>query len=192
MSVQRSACGRGAGSWLTGRGSAARREAPALSTLSVRLLAGCLVLLLLVLSWLVPSVSADGGPTQDEVNAVARKLFCPVCENTPLDVCPTEACQQWREVIRSQLAEGRSEAEILDYFAHLYGDSVLAEPPPRQWAAWLLPVLIVVAGTSALAYWLRRWARPVAVSVEETRAESIPESDPYLERLERELAEWDR
>jgi hypothetical protein len=30
------------------------------------------------------------------------------------------------------------------------------------------------------------------VSVEESRAESIPESDPYLERLERELAEWDQ
>ena len=28
-------------------------------------------------------------PTDDEVNAVARQMYCPVCENIPLDVCPT-------------------------------------------------------------------------------------------------------
>ena len=27
-------------------------------------------------------------PSDDEVNAIARQLYCPVCENTPLDVCP--------------------------------------------------------------------------------------------------------
>ncbi len=94
-----------------------------------------LVFILAVL--LAPSVAADDGPTQDDVNAVARQLFCPVCENTPLDVCPTEACEQWRDVIRTKLVEGQSEREILDYFALQYGDSVLAEPPPRQLAAWL-------------------------------------------------------
>ena len=31
-------------------------------------------------------------PTDDDVNAVAKQLYCPVCENTPIDVCPTQAC----------------------------------------------------------------------------------------------------
>jgi cytochrome c-type biogenesis protein CcmH len=65
--------------------------------------------LLLLFLLVVSTASAQDGPTQDEVNAVARKLFCPVCENTPLDVCPTEACQQWRDVIRTKLMEGQSE-----------------------------------------------------------------------------------
>ncbi len=65
------------------------------------------ILLFMVVLVLVPAVAADDGPSQDEVNAVARRLFCPVGENTPLDVCPTEACQQWRDVSRTKLVEGQ-------------------------------------------------------------------------------------
>jgi len=36
-------------------------------------------------------------PSDDEVNAIARQLFCPICQNIPLDVCPTQACADWRE-----------------------------------------------------------------------------------------------
>ncbi|HET6824267.1 MAG TPA: cytochrome c-type biogenesis protein CcmH, partial [Anaerolineales bacterium] len=61
--------------------------------------------------WSMP-VSAQGPtPTDDEVNRIAKQLYCPVCESTPLDACPTEACRQWRDLIRTMLAEGRSEAE---------------------------------------------------------------------------------
>lgn len=31
------------------------------------------------------------GVTADQVNAIAKKLFCPVCENIPLDTCGTAA-----------------------------------------------------------------------------------------------------
>jgi len=44
--------------------------------------------------------------TDNQVNAVAHELYCPVCENIPLDVCPTQACAQWRELIRQQLGQG--------------------------------------------------------------------------------------
>src|SRR5512142_2007406 len=66
-------------------------------------------------------------PSDDDVNRIARQLYCPVCENTPLDVCPTEACRQWRELIRSMLADGKSETEIKQYFVDHYGARVLAE-----------------------------------------------------------------
>ncbi|MDP1779752.1 MAG: cytochrome c-type biogenesis protein CcmH, partial [Anaerolineales bacterium] len=59
-----------------------------------------------------PAFAQDNVPTDDEVNAIAQQLYCPVCENTPLDVCPTEACRQWRELIRLQLSQGMTEAEI--------------------------------------------------------------------------------
>lgn len=149
------------------------------------------LLLLLLLLAIVPVTFAQDVPTQDEVNAVARKLFCPVCENTPLDVCPTEACEQWRDVIATKLAEGQTEGEILDYFATMYGDSVLAQPPPRQLVAWLLPVVIVLAAGGALAYWLRDWTRPEPAAVPEVHEKVDDDADPYVERLERELAGWE-
>ena len=89
------------------------------------------LVLLLVLAglWAVP-VSAQGQPpTDNEVNAVAKQLYCPVCENTPLDVCPTQACAQWRDLIRLMLSQGKSEEEIKQYFVDNYGARVLNEPP---------------------------------------------------------------
>ena len=66
--------------------------------------------LLAVLSTPPAALAQQPTPSDDEVNAIAKQLFCPVCENTPLDVCPTQACAQWRELIREKLAAGWSEA----------------------------------------------------------------------------------
>src|SRR5512143_240129 len=97
------------------------------------------LLLVLVLAGLrTITVSAQGPtPTDDDVNRVAKQLYCPVCESTPLDVCPTEACRQWRDLIRTMLAEGKSDAEIKRYFVDHYGPQVLNEPPNR-WASYLI------------------------------------------------------
>ncbi len=67
--------------------------------------------------------------TDDQVNEVASELYCPVCENTPLDVCPTQACAQWRDLIRLKLSEGWTKEQIKDYFAEQYGIRVLGTPP---------------------------------------------------------------
>ena len=67
------------------------------------------ILLVIILAGLGSGVVSAQGPTptDDDVNRIAKQLFCPVCENTPLDVCPTEACRQWRELIRQMLSEGK-------------------------------------------------------------------------------------
>src|SRR5690606_25157933 len=91
-----------------------------------------LTMLILLLVLLPAAVYAqDDIVTDDEVNAVAKDVYCPVCESTPLDVCPTQACADWRELIRTKLAEGQSRDEILNYFARQYGDGVLSNPPRR-------------------------------------------------------------
>jgi cytochrome c-type biogenesis protein CcmH len=91
-------------------------------------------------------------PSDDEVNAVARKLYCPVCENVPLDVCPTEACSDWREQIREKLAAGWTEEEIDAYFAAQYGDRVLAQPPRQgfNWLAYLVPLVLMLLGAAVV------------------------------------------
>ena len=84
----------------------------------------------LILAVLIPgSAMAQGSyPTDDDVNAVAKQLYCPVCENIPLDACGTTACEQWRGIIRDKLSEGWTEDQIKTYFVDQYGDRVLAEP----------------------------------------------------------------
>lgn len=125
-------------------------------------------------------------PTDDEVNAIARKLYCPVCESTPLDVCPTEACHQWREQIRSMLSEGKTEDEIFQYFEQQYGARVLAEPPKKGffWLIYLIPPVIILAGAVILLRSMKEWTtKTEPVESSETPAAQ----DDYLARMEEEL-----
>lgn len=138
-----------------------------------------------VVSGVVLGQSPGPTPSDDEVNAIARNMYCPVCENVPLDVCPTQACAQWRELIRQKLAEGWTEAQIKDYFVMQYGDQVLGEPPRRglNWLVYLLPPLFFLLGAWFLARVLRSMRRAAAA---ETPPPPPPE-DPYIARLEEEL-----
>lgn len=131
-------------------------------------------------------VSAQGPtPTDDEVNRIAKYLYCPVCESTPLDACPTEACRQWRDLIRTMLAEGKSEEEIKQYFVENYGVRVLAEPPNRL-ATYLLPAIAILLGAFLLLRGFQMWVKPSGTrGVIETEQTSAP--DPYIARLEEEL-----
>jgi cytochrome c-type biogenesis protein CcmH len=125
--------------------------------------------------------------TDNQVNAVAKRLYCPVCENVPLDVCPTVACAQWRATIREKLAAGWSDQQILDYFAAQYGERVLAQPSTRglNVLVWVIPPLLLLAGAFGLWRFLRGQARPAA----QPPAPAPPPADEYTARLERELRE---
>ena len=133
--------------------------------------------------------SAQGPtPTDDEVNRIAKQLYCPVCESTPLDVCPTEACRQWRDLIRTMLAEGKSEEEIKQYFVAQYGVRVLSEPPNRL-VTYLVPGVAILLGAFLLFRGFQMWMKPskagTAPVVKESKAK--PVQDPYIARLEEEL-----
>jgi len=133
-----------------------------------------------------PASAQEPTPSDDDVNAIARQLYCPVCENVPLDVCPTQACAQWRATIRDKLALGWSEQQIKDYFVAQYGDRVLAAPPARglNWLVYLLPPLVMIAAGFLLWQTMRRWQRAAAQAPVPTPP---AESDPYVQRLEDEL-----
>lgn len=126
-------------------------------------------------------------PTDDEVNEIASQLYCPVCENTPLDVCPTQACHQWRELIRLQLAEGKTEEEIKQYFVDNYGDRVLAEPPRTglNWLVYILPPVVILLGAVLLFKNFQAWTKPQVT--ESTVSESRSVSSEYIKRVEEEL-----
>ncbi len=174
--MKRSSCGWSAGGG--GQGGEGR-------TSGVSLLA--LVTVGLMLAFSASAAAAqEPTPSDDEVNAIARQLYCPVCENVPLDVCPTQACAQWRATIREKLGLGWTEQQIKDYFVAQYGDRVLAAPPPRglNWLVYLLPPLVLIGGGLLLWQTMRRWRR--AAEQAPTPA-ALSETDPYVQRLEEEL-----
>jgi cytochrome c-type biogenesis protein CcmH len=147
------------------------------------------VVLLLAAVWagVVSAQDPKPTPSDNEVNAIAKQLFCPVCENTPLDVCPTQACAQWRELIREQLAAGKTEAEIKQYFVVQYGARVLAEPPRTglNWLVYIVPPIGILIGVIILIGAFRSMRANAAAAAAEEKA-AAP-TDDYVQRLEDEL-----
>lgn len=137
-----------------------------------------------------PARAQESTPSDDEVNAIAKELYCPVCENVPLDVCGTAACEQWRQVIRDKLSEGWSEEQIKTYFVAQYGDRVSATPPASgfNWLVYALPPLAFLIGAVVLIRALQSWRKPDLTAELEEQA---LEEDPYVSRLEEELRELD-
>ena len=136
-----------------------------------------------------PALAQEQFPSDDEVNAIARQLYCPVCENVPLDVCPTQACAQWRETIRERLIAGYNEQEIKDFFVEQYGARVLATPPATglNWLVYVLPPAVFIIGVIILLRTLRSWRKaPTAAPVQSTPP-SDDSQDPYVQRIEAEL-----
>ena len=151
------------------------------------------VALLLSPAWTTPAAAQEppvNEPTADEVNRIAKQLYCPVCPNTPLDVCETKACEDWRALIRDKLAAGESEAAIIDYFVAQYGTRVLAAPPRRgpTLLVWLIPPLGLLAGGWLFWRLLRSRRSDLAPATPAlNRRESPPISPEYLTRLEQDV-----
>jgi len=144
--------------------------------------------LLLALVGSVGTASAqEGGPTPspDEVNAIAKNLYCPVCANVPLDVCGTAACAQWRQQIADLLTEGYTEQQIYDYFVQQYGPSVLAAPPASgfNWLIYALPPAVLLLAAFFLGRGLLNWKSEPVKGQRATKKSS----NKYRQRLENEL-----
>ena len=145
------------------------------------------ILIALSLAFISSPAPAQGPtPTDDEVNRIAKQLYCPVCESTPLDVCPTEACRQWRDLIRTMLAEGKSEDEIKQYFVTQYGVRVLDEPPNRV-LTYLVPGVAILLGGLLLLRGFQMWMKPPTARTAAAETDRQPAQDPYVARLEEEL-----
>lgn len=161
--------------------------------------------MLLVLTMILPVIAQEEPPgnesmdpsddvSYDQVNAIAHQLYCPVCENIPLDVCPTQACEEWREDIREKLQEGWSEGQIKQYFVDRYGDRVLATPPARgfNWMIYIIPPVVIALSAIFLYRTLSLWRRQTIQSVEPKEgitqtAGKETDSDVYIRKMEEEL-----
>jgi len=125
--------------------------------------------------------------TDDEVNAIAHKLYCPVCENITLDTCGTSACADWRYEIRLQLEQGMTETQIVEDFVRRFGDRVVGTPldPTLRALSLYTPWLVVAAALFFAGAMLvrRRSAQAVA------KAASVQgENSHYVDLFEQDLS----
>jgi cytochrome c-type biogenesis protein CcmH len=137
-----------------------------------------------------PRSFAQTPNVENIVLRIAKNLYCPVCPATPLDVCETQACIQWRDLIRQKLLAGETEEQIRAYFIAQYGDRVLGAPPPEGFnlGAYILPFLLLCAGGGVLFLTMRGWIKSHGNAGHETIM-PVTISGEYADRIARELKE---
>ena len=100
-----------------------------------------------------------GAPSLDQrTAAVAATLRCPTCAGLSVQDSTSVLAAGSRQVIRQQLAEGRTPDQVRQWFVDRYGEQVLLSPDPGGpgLLAWLLPVLAVLLAAAVVWRWTRR------------------------------------
>ena len=99
--------------------------------------------------------------------ARARHLFqqlrCVVCQNESIDDSQADIAADLRRIVRTQIAAGRTDAQVRDFLVQRYGEFILLKPTltPGNAALWLTPFLLIAVGG---VYIWSRSRRPVADS----------------------------
>ena len=115
-------------------------------------------------------------PAQEaRAEAIGRQLRCPVCKTESIEESDADFTKDLRRVVREQIANGKSDREVLDFMHARYGDFILLRPPfkPSTWALWLAPpILLVLGGLFAFFVTRRRpvMAEPVPLTPSEQAA----------------------
>ncbi len=146
----------------------------------MRRLAWLICLLLAVAATAVPTpamaqsseVATPDLPLADPVlEARARQLMkeirCVVCQSQSIDESEAGIAHDMRQIVRSQIAAGRSDAEIRTYLTDRYGDFVLLKPPFKATTLvlWLGPfALVLIAGFGVFLFY-RRTPTPAAAAL---------------------------
>jgi cytochrome c-type biogenesis protein CcmH len=75
-------------------------------------------------------------------------LRCLVCRGESIDDSNSPFAGDVRRLLREQMAEGKSDPQILDFLVVRYGDFILMKPPlqANTWLLWLAPFLVLGAG----------------------------------------------
>jgi cytochrome c-type biogenesis protein CcmH len=104
-----------------------------------------------------PVLSADQAQRADKL---AHGLRCLVCQNQTLAESNAPLAVDMRKLIRGQLAEGRTDAQIMRFFEDRYGDFVRYDPPfkPITWLLWVGPFALLAVGFLVLVRTLKRRA----------------------------------
>lgn len=96
---------------------------------------------------LVGLVMGDDGEA-DRAQRLAEGLRCPVCTSESVADSNAQTAVEMRVIIDEQIADGRSDDQIRDFFVAAYGDWIITDPPPRgrTLILWALPVAMLGIG----------------------------------------------
>ena len=147
--------------------------------LLVALLLALISVLMSMLAWGGEATPTEQDPVrQERAVKLSEQLRCLVCQNQSIADSNAELAVDLRRQIREQIAQGRSDGEIVDFMVQRYGDFVLYNPPVRATTIllWFGPAVLLIVGAAVLARNLARRRRddgPALSADERRRAERL-------------------
>jgi cytochrome c-type biogenesis protein CcmH len=98
---------------------------------------------------------------ETRARALQRQLRCLVCQGESIDESQAPLAAELRQLVREQMADGRTDSQIKQFLVARYGDFILMEPPlqPDTYFLWLAP-FVVLLGAGGVAYWVIRRSKP--------------------------------
>ncbi len=151
-----------------------------------------LLIAVMMVTAIARTVNAQDGAVQpitdDMVNAIAAKLYCPVCENITLDTCGTAACADWRAEIRIQLEQGMTEEQIIEDFVQRFGDRVVGTPldPALRALSLVTPWILIVGALVTVGVVLTRRSSPKPPAAQPPQSEDS--ENRYQEMFEQDIS----
>jgi cytochrome c-type biogenesis protein CcmH len=100
-------------------------------------------------------------PRQEaRAEAIGKQLRCLVCQNESIEDSGADLARDLRRIVRQQVAEGKSDQEVVAWLVARYGNFVRLRPPfeASTLLLWGSPVLAVAAGAGIVL--LARRNRP--------------------------------
>ena len=117
--------------------------------------------------------------------ALFREIRCLVCQGESIAESDAALAGDLRQIVRAQVAQGRSNGEIRAWLETRYGPFVLLRPPfsPANALLWASPFIVVLIGAALL---IRRGGRsaaePALSPEEEARLEEMG-TGPWADNL---------
>ena len=95
---------------------------------------------------------------QARVDRLEHAVLAPCCYTESVAIHQSEIALKMRLEITKWVAAGKSDQEILDTYAGLYGRKVLVDPRtmPRGWTPFF-PWLVLILGVLLVGWLLKRW-----------------------------------
>jgi cytochrome c-type biogenesis protein CcmH len=120
------------------------------------------------------------GYSEDRLVSVAGQMKCLACSGESVANSQAPLAIEMRRVIGTQMRQGRTDDEILSYFAARYGAKVLLTPSASGLVSlvWVIPVVVAAAAIAGLMVAFGHWRRmatngPVATPADRDLVERV-------------------
>lgn len=144
---------------------------------------------LLLITCAEPSVAAPelSSSQEQDAEALFSSLMSPFCPGRLISDCPSGKASELKDVVRSELASGKTIETIKGELYAQFGENILRPVPEERGfglLAWILPGAFFLIGLAVVARWLQSLHKEDL----KVQSQTLPTFDAALEeRVRRDL-----